>query len=221
MNKRVFVIFLLVLFVVAPLGVALYGYNNFSNVMAPQMDPITTKIVGVPFRGKTYQVTLESYITGDPALDINTTLRRPYKKATIIVGDTSFRECKGGEACVWRIRTVAELGATVGAVFGVKYYVEDVAKSGTNETAAYKAAEETSKRISSRYLAFVPRVTVGLGLVGNRDHLLIILKGPREGAQKDRIYCPREGVLVIEATSEDTLFVEVLLVKTIIASQAK
>jgi len=221
LNKRVLVVFLLMLFIVAPLGVAFYGYNNFSKAITPQRDPITTKIVGVPFRGKTYQVILESYITGDPTLDINITLRKPYKRATIIVGDISFKECKGSEACVWRIRTVAELGATVGAVFGVKYYVEDVIKSGTNETAAYKAAEETSKRIESRYLAFVPKVTIGLGLVGNKDHLLIILKGPREGAQKDRIYCPKEGVLVIEATSEDTLFVEVLLVKTIIASQAK
>ena len=52
MNKRVLVVFLLMLFIVAPLGVAFYGYNNFSKAITPQRDPITTKVVGVHFRGK-------------------------------------------------------------------------------------------------------------------------------------------------------------------------
>lgn len=106
-------------------------------------------------------------------------------------------------------------------MFGVKYYVEDVMKSGSNETAAYKAAKETAERIDNRYLAFIPKVEIGLGLIGNKKHLLIVLKGPREGARKNRIYCPRPGIIVLEGTTEDTLFVEVLLVKTIISSQVR
>ncbi|WP_324735633.1 hypothetical protein VFC49_00020 [Thermococcus sp. SY098] len=221
MNKRLLALVLTIVLIVVPLAVAFYGYNNYTKVIEPQRKPLAVKPVAVPFEGRTYPILLESYITGDPLVDINMTLRSPYERATIILGDPSFKDCKGSEACVWRVRTVSELGATIGAVFGVKYYVEDIMKSGSNKTAAYKAAKETTERIDNRYLAFIPKVEIGLGLIGNKKHLLVILKGPREGAEKNRIYCPKPGILVIEGTTEDTLFVEVLLVKTIISSQVK
>jgi len=203
------------------MALAFYGYTNYTKAIEPQKKPLAVKPVAVPFNGRNYPILLESYLTGDPLVDINMTLRSPYDRATIILGDPSFKDCKGSEACVWRVRTVSELGATIGAVFGVKYYVEDVIKSGGNETAAYKAAKETAERIDNRYLAFIPKVEIGLGLIGNKKHLLVVLKGPREGAEKNRIYCPKPGVVVLEGTTEDTLFVEVLLLKTIISSQVR
>ncbi|ALM74414.1 hypothetical protein [Thermococcus barophilus] len=221
MNKRLLALVLTIILIVVPLAVAFYGYNNYTKVIEPQRKPLAVKPVAVPFEGRTYPILLESYITGDPLVDINMTLRSPYERATIILGDPSFKDCKGSEACIWRVRTVSELGATIGAVFGVKYYVEDIMKSDSNKTAAYKAAKETTERIDNRYLAFIPKAEIGLGLIGNKKHLLVILKGPREGAEKNRIYCPKPGILVIEGTTEDTLFVEVLLIKTIISSQVK
>ena len=212
---------MIVILIVAPMVLAFYGYTNYTKAIEPQKKPLAVKPVAVPFNDKTYSILLESYLTGDPLVDINITVRSPYERATIILGDPSFKDCKGSEACVWRVRTVSELGTTIGAVFGVKYYIEDVIKSGGNETAAYKAAKETAERIDNRYLAFMPKVGIGLGLIGNKKHLLIVLKGPREGAEKNRIYCPRPGIIVLEGTTEDTLFVEVLLVKTIISSQVK
>jgi len=220
LNKRLLALVIVIL-IVAPMALAFYGYTNYTKAIEPQKKPLAVKPVAVPFNGRNYPILLESYLTGDPLVDINMTLRSPYDRATIILGDPSFKDCKGSEACVWRVRTVSELGATIGAVFGVKYYVEDVIKSGGNETAAYKAAKETAERIDNRYLAFIPKVEIGLGLIGNKKHLLVVLKGPREGAEKNRIYCPKPGVVVLEGTTEDTLFVEVLLLKTIISSQVR
>ena len=220
MNKRLLALVIVIL-IVAPMALAFYGYTNYTKAIEPQKKPLAVKHVAVPFNGRNYPILLESYLTGDPLVDINMTLRSPYDRATIILGDPSFKDCKGSEACVWRVRTVSELGATIGAVFGVKYYVEDIIKNGGNETAAYKAAKETAERIDNRYLAFIPKVEIGLGLIGNKKHLLVVLKGPREGAEKNRIYCPKPGVVVLEGTTEDTLFVEVLLLKTIISSQVR
>jgi len=220
LNKRLLALVIVIL-IVAPMVLAFYGYTNYTKAIEPQKKPLAVKTVAVPFNDKTYSILLESYLTGDPLVDINITVRSPYERATIILGDPSFKDCKGSEACVWRVRTVSELGTTIGAVFGVKYYIEDVIKSGGNETAAYKAAKETAERIDNRYLAFMPKVGIGLGLIGNKKHLLVVLKGPREGAEKNRIYCPKPGIIVLEGTTEDTLFVEVLLLKTIISSQVR
>ncbi|NJE07456.1 hypothetical protein E3E31_02720 [Thermococcus sp. M39] len=221
MNKRLLALVLVLVLVAAPLAVAFYGYSSYTKAVEPQKKPLAVKPVAVPFNGRTYPILLESYLTGDPLVDINMTLRSPYERATIILGDPSFKNCEGSEACVWRVRTVSELGTTIGAVFGVKYYIEELKKTKSNQSAKYKAFEETTERIDKRYLAFMPKVEIGLGLIGNKKHLLVVLKGPREGAEKNRIYCPKPGVIVLEGTTEDTLFVEVLLIKTIISSQVK
>ena len=252
MNKRTFFAVILVVVLVITPAVVYYGYSNFSNVIEPQKKPLSVEqfvvvkvpttppryftltakeyfnltLHGVKFPNGTlyYVINVESYLTGDPLVDVNLTLRNPkYNSATIIVGDVSFRNCKGKEdkTCILRIRTAMELGAVVGAVFGVKYYLWEVLKNEDNQSAAYKAAEETAKRVDSGYLAFFPKVKIGLGLIGNEEHLLIILRGPKEGGEKNRIYCPKEGVLVLEANNEYTLFAEVLVLKNIISSQVR
>lgn len=198
-------------------GVLVYGHTRFDSVVH-NGEPLTVKAIEVPYSNQRYTILLGSFITGDPAVDLNVTLRSIYDEATLIVGDPSFKGCSG-EACVWRTRTSAELGATIGALMGRKYYYQAIVEGKDNTTAERVAMEEARARVHTEYLAFMNRAMLGLGRIGNSKHLVVLLIGPREGARSNRIYTPREGVLVLEATDEKTLFVEVLVVKSIINSQ--
>jgi len=220
MDKKALIIVIMGILILAPVGVLSYGYANYSSQIYPAKNPLAVKKVIIPYNQKEYPISLQSYLTGDPAVDLNITLRSIYERATIIIGDPSFKDCKG-EACVWRTRTASELGATIGALMGRKYYYEALMKGEDNSTAAAIASKEARARVDVKYLAFFPKAMIGIGRIGNKKHLLVMLVGPKEGATVNRIYAPKPGVLILEATDEETLFAEVLLVKTIINSQVK
>ncbi len=221
MKKRTFyALLVIILLVVASLSVVVYAYSNFSNVVNPGKKPLTVKPVGAPYEGKLYRIDFESYLTGDPFIDLNMTLRTTYDKITIIVGNPDFKGCSGME-CALRKRTAMELGLMIGALYGVKPYIENIQKGANNTSALYRAAYEAMKNVKSDYLGMMQKINIGLGRIGNRKHLVIILIGPAEGATENRVFCPRQGVLVIEGTSEEALFVEVLTIKRLIGSAVK
>lgn len=217
MNRKGIALILIGVLVVAFFGTLIYGYTRFDSVVRAG-EPLAVKAIEVPYSNQRYTILLGSFITGDPAVDLNLTLRSIYDEATLIVGDPSFKGCSG-EACVWRTRTSAELGATIGALMGRKYYYQAIVEGKDNATAKQMAMEEARARVHTEYLSFMNKAMLGLGRIGNPKHLTVILIGPREGARSNRIYTPRQGVLVLEAMDEKTLFVEVLVVKTIINSQ--
>ncbi|EHR78094.1 hypothetical protein OCC_04530 [Thermococcus litoralis DSM 5473] len=223
MNKKILAVLLSIVLIAASLGVVFYGYLNWEKAITPKGDPLDKVLVKVPYSGRQYKVLLESYISGDPFLELNLTLRsNVYDDLTIVVGDPIFRNCdvsQYGQMCVLRSKTASELSVTVSPIFTAArywYYIHN----GYNETEALARAQADKDKIHTTTLAFAQKAKLGLGLMGNKKHLVIILKGPVEGAKTNRIYVPREGVLIIEATSEQTLFIEVLALKTIIASQA-
>ncbi|WP_052696164.1 hypothetical protein [Palaeococcus ferrophilus] len=217
MDRKAVALIFIGLMVVASFGTLIYGYTRFDSVVH-RGNPLAVKAIEVPYANQRYTILLGSFITGDPTVDLNVTLRAVYDEATLIVGDSSFKGCSG-DACVWRTRTSAELGATIGALMGRKYYYQAIVEGKDNATAERIAMEEAKARIHTEYLAFMNKAMLGLGRIGNSRHLVVLLIGPREGAKSNRIYTPRQGVLVLEATDEKTLFVEVLVVKTIINSQ--
>ncbi len=221
LKKRTFYALLVVLLlIVASLSVAVYAYNSFSNVVNPGKKPLAVKPVGAPYGGRLYRIDFESYLTGDPFVDLNMTLRSSYDKITIIVGNPSFKGCSGMD-CALRKRTAMELGLMIGAIYGVRPYIENIQKGANNTSALYKAAYETMKNVKSDYLGVMQKIELGLGRIGNKKHLVIILLGPEEGATKNKVFCPRQGVLVIEGASEEALFVEVLTIKKLIGSAVK
>lgn len=224
MDKKLVAVLLLVILVLAPLGVLTYGYLHFSSNVYPDKEPLKKVLVKVPYRGVDYKILLESYNTGDPLLDLNLTLRgNVYESMTLIVGDPMFRNCDAkalGDVCVWRTRTVTEIAAVLSPVFTANRYWYYIGK-GYDENESMARAQADVEKIHTASLGFIQKVKIGLGVVGSKKHLLVMLRGPAEGGKIDRIYSPKEGVVVLEATSEQTLFAEVLLLKTIIASRVK
>ncbi len=89
---------------------------------------------------------------------------------------------------------------------------------GYNDSAARAfALEQVSNRVdASKWLTFQLKLSLGRGKVGNENHLVILLRGPLDGAVENRIYVPRKGVLVLEALDEEKLYREALLVERII-----
>ena len=211
-----------IVIVVSSLVAVFYGYFNWEKAITPQKDPLDRVLVKVPYGGMEYKVLLESYITGDPFLDLNLTLRsNVYDDLTIIVGDPVFRNCDAnayGQACVLRAKTASEISVTVSPIFTATrywYYVHN----GYGESEALAKAQADRDKVHATTLAFIQKAKLGLGLAGNKKHLVVILKGPVEGAKANRIYMPKEGIIVLEAIDEETLFAEVLLVKAIVNSQ--
>ncbi|ASJ03557.1 hypothetical protein A3L09_09970 [Thermococcus profundus] len=165
--------------------------------------------------GNGEHVLVESHLTGDPILDINVTLYHHYDRATIIVGTGETRDyCDRSGGCQLRTMAAVEVSCLVGKIFGAEYY-EAAREIGYNDTGARRYAfEQVSKRVSSGgWLSFREKIEIGRRSVGNRKHLLVILRGPLDGAERNRIYTPREGVLVLEALSDETLYQEALLLE--------
>jgi len=224
LDKKLAAVLLLIILVLAPLGALAYGYINFPDNVYPDKEPLRRVLVKVPYRGIEYKIALESYNTGNPLLDLNLTLRGTvHESMTLIVGDPMFRNCDPsalGDVCIWRTRTVTEIAAVLSPVFTANRYWYYIGK-GYDENESMVKAQADVEKIHTASLGFIQKVKIGLGVVGNKKHLLVLLKGPAEGGKIDRIYSPKEGVIVLEATSEQTLFAEVLLLKTIIASRVK
>jgi hypothetical protein len=248
-SKKLAVVLILVLVAVAPLGYIGYAYHSYSSVINPgeplsSVDYVVVKTPDgkfysatlqqfndylgsggkVPQGAKLYKVRLDSYLTGSPVVDINTTVRSLYDSFTIVLGDPSVKNCKDKPglflgSCTQRTAAVMELSAFISNVFTTAYYVKGLAMGYNNTTARAYAYNQTLLRNRKDYLSFWTKVEIGRGSLGNSKNLAVLLIGPAEGAQENRIFVPRKGLLVIEGLSDETLRAEVVLVEQVIGFQ--
>jgi len=162
-------------------------------------------------------VSIEGYLQTDPLWLVNATLYHHYDRVTIVLGSGDTREyCDRTGKCQFRMLAAAEISCVVGKLMG-SYYYETARSMGYNDSIARAfALEQVSSRVdASKWLTFQLKLSIGRGRIGNENHLLIILRGPLDGAVGNRIYVPRKGVLVLEALSEETLYREALLIEGI------
>ncbi|NJE06443.1 hypothetical protein E3E36_09885 [Thermococcus sp. M36] len=175
----------------------------------------------LPEGSKIFNVTLESFITGSPEVDLNLTLRSPYEYFTIVVGAPSVADCKDSPQlyvgdCRYRTITVSEVSGVVSNIFSTNYYLRALQMGYDNKTAREYASNQTWLRYRKRYLTFWTKIDIGRGKIGNPEHLVVLLIGPAEGARENKIFAPRRGVLVIEGTTDETLRAEVILIENLI-----
>jgi len=248
-EKRTLTVLLIILIVAAPLGYFTYGYLSYSKVINPG-EPLNAQEYIViktptgkfyvmtaeefsayvstggklPAGSSTYRVTVESYVTGSPVVDLNTTLRALYDSFTIILGDPSIQNCQDRPElypgdCVQRTVVVVEVTAFVSNIFSTMYYLKARALGYNHTMARQYAVEETLKRGSKAYLTLWTKFRLGVGSLGNEDHLAVLLIGPAEGATTNRVFVPRKGLIVFEGTTEEHLRAEVVLVERLINFQ--
>jgi len=248
-TRKLAVALVVLLVIVTPLAYIGYGYASYSKVINPGEPLGTTEYVVVktptgqfhsmtlqefkdyvagggeiPEGSKVYKINVESYITGSPVVDINTTLRSLYDSYTIILGDPSVKNCKDKPelymgSCTQRTVAVMEVTAFVSNIFSTMYYLKAIALGYNNTTAREYAFQETMKRNRKGYLDFWTKFELGRGSLGNSKNLAILLIGPAEGGTENRVFVPRKGLLVFEATSDETLRAEVVLVEHLINFQ--
>ncbi len=248
-TRKIAVALVVLLIVLTPLAYVGYSYSAYSRVIEPGKALGSTEYVVVktpagqfrsmtlqdfkdylaqggeiPEGSKVYKINVESYITGSPIVDINTTLRSLYDSYTIILGDPSVKECKDHPelymgSCTQRTVAVMEVTAFVSNIFSTMYYLKALALGYNNTSAREYAFQETMKRNRKGYLDFWTKFEIGRGSLGNAENLAILLIGPAEGATENRVFVPRKGLLVFEATSDDTLRAEVVLVEQLINFQ--
>ncbi len=250
MEPKKLAVALVVLFVVvAPLAYIGYGYSSYSKVLNPGkpvngIDYVVVKTPAgkfysmtlkefqdylgeggkVPEGSSVYKVKVESYITGSPVVDLNTTLRSLYDSYTIVLGDPSVKNCKDNPdlymgSCTLRTAAVMEVAAFVSNIFSTMYYLKGIAMGYNNTTAREYAYNETLKRSRKSYLDFWTKFEIGRGSLGNADNLAVLLIGPAEGGTENRVFVPRKGLLVFEGTSDEVLRAEVVLVENLINFQ--
>jgi len=235
--------------VLAPLAYIGYGYASYSKVIDPGepvtvVDYVVVKTPAgqfysmtlqefqeylaqgnkVPEGSQVYKIAVESYITGSPVVDLNTTLRSVYDSYTIILGDPSVKDCKDQPelymgSCTQRTVAVMEVTAFVSNIFSTVYYLKGIAMGYNNTTARKYAFQEVMKRNRKGYLDFWTKFELGRGSLGNSKNLAVLLIGPAEGGAGNRVFVPRKGLLVFEATTDDTLRAEVVLVEHLINFQ--
>jgi len=250
LNKRKLAVILIVLIVfVAPISYVLYSYHSFGNVLKPGTPKGSEEYVVIytpsaqfytltaeeykrliesgtrpPEGSKIFNVTLESYITGSPEVDLNLTLRSVYEYFTIVMGDPSVTNCKDNPQlyigdCKYRTLTVSEVSGMVANIFAANYYIKGIHMGYDNATAKQYAFNQTYLRYRKAYLNFWTKIDVGRGKLGNGDHLVVLLIGPAEGAEENKVFVPRKGVLVVEGKTDETLRAEVVLIENIIGFQ--
>ena len=232
--------------VVAPISYVLYAYHSFGNLINPGTPKTSGRYVVIytpsaqfytlpleeynslfksgtkpPKGSRIFNVTINSYITGSPGVDLNLTLRSVYKYFTIVLGDPSVINCKDNPRlyvgdCRYRTLTVSEISGVVANIFAANYYIQGLQMGYDNATAKQYAFNQTYLRYRKSYLNFWTKIDIGRGKIGNENHLAVLLIGPAEGAKGNRIFAPRKGVLVIEATTDETLRAEVVLIEDLI-----
>lgn len=164
------------------------------------------------------RIDVEAYVPTDPLQVINHTVYHRYSSAVVFVGTSSTRDyCDKTGKCQLRTMAAAEVSCLVGKVFGA-YYYETAREVGYNDTDARRFAVEKVSEVvrAGEWVSFSDKLEIGRGKIGNGDTLLILLRGPLDGAEKNRIYVPREGVIVLEAMSDDALYKEALLLEEIL-----
>ncbi|WP_297498852.1 hypothetical protein [Thermococcus sp.] len=245
MNRRVLALTLVALIILAPIAYVAYAYKNFDSVLNPGKPKGTSNYVVIyhdgqfyvltsenyasalaggkklPPGSKVFNVTLKSYITGSPEVDLNLTLRSFYNRFTIVIGSPSVQECKTNpEAypgnCQMRTAVAAEVSALTSAIFSANYYIKAKDMGYDNASARQYAYQQTQMRHQIAYLSFITKLSIGMGSLGNEKNLAVLLIGPAEGAKCNCVFAPRKGLLVIEGTSDATLRAEVVLIENII-----
>ncbi|WP_258084651.1 hypothetical protein [Thermococcus thermotolerans] len=245
-QKRLIAVLIVLIVVVAPISYVLYSYHSFSGVINPGVPKASTHYVMIytpsgqfyaltaeqyqklieegtkpPAGSKLFNITVDSYITGSPEVDLNLTVRSFYKYFTIVMGDPSVTNCKDSPQlyvgdCRYRTLAVSEISGVVSNIFTTNYYLKGLQLGYDNATAKQYAFNQTWLRYRKVYLNFWTKVDIGRGKIGNENHLAVILIGPAEGAKENRIFAPRRGVLVIEGTTDEALRAEVILIENII-----
>lgn len=245
-QRKLAAVLVVLIVVVAPISYVMYSYHNFSTVLNPGAPKASTHYVMIytpsgqfyaltaeqyqklieegtktPAGSKLFNITVDSYITGSPEVDLNLTLRSVYEYFTIVMGDPSVTNCKDSPQlyvgdCRYRTLAVSEISGVVSNIFTTNYYIKGLQMGYDNATAKQYAFNQTWLRYRKTYLNFWTKVDIGRGKIGNENHLAVILIGPAEDAKENRIFAPRKGVLVIEGTTDETLRAEVVLIENII-----
>jgi len=235
----------IVLIAVSPIGYVLYSYHGFNALLNPGTPKASAgyvvvytpsgqfytlsseesrKLLGsgeLPSGSKLFNVSVESYLTGSPGVDLNLTLRSLYGHFTVVMGDPSVTNCKSSPVlyagnCRYRVATVSEVAAMVSSIFTTNYYLKGLQMGYDNATAKQYAFNQTWLRYRKAYLTFWTKLEIGSGRIGHKDQLAIILVGPAENAAENRIFAPRRGVLVIEGKTDEALRAEVVLIENLI-----
>ena len=245
-QKKLAAILIVFLVIVSPVSYVLYSYHSFGSLIHPGTPKTSEKYVIIytpsaqfytltedeyrelmengknpPTGSKLFNVTLESYITGSPEVDLNLTLRSVYEYFTIVIGDPSVANCKDNPGlyigdCRYRTLAVSEISGIVANIFAANYYLKGIRMGYDNATAKQYAFNQTQLRYRKSYLNFWTKVELGRGKIGNEHHLAVLLIGPAEGAKENRIFVPRKGVLVVEGKTDEALRAEVVLIENII-----
>jgi hypothetical protein len=244
-SKKFLVALVLAVLILSPIGYLLYGYSKYDVSVnpdkpapehtyivlrfpsgqyavftLPQYVNLTMRGFRIPEGTKGYAINVTGYITGIPEVDVNMTMNAPYQRFTIVLGNPSVKVCSSNPeeftgSCSDRTAAVAEMSAFTATLFKRYYYVEAL-KNGMDEASARQYAyEETMKRHDTRYLSFMTKTSLGLGRIGNKDHLAVVLLGPAEGAEVNRVIVPRPGLIVLEGKSDGALRAEVVLIEKI------
>jgi len=244
-KSSIYAIIILVI-LIASFGYLAYGYENFSKVVNPKKNTFVKQYIVIQYpnasflvlsgveyvnltiRGwkppegsKAYLINLRSYVTGIPEVDLNITFKSKYDKFTIIVGSPEVRKCSSRPQefygnCEDRTLAVTEITVMTSYLFK-RYYYWKAIKEGMSESSAREYAyKETMKRKTVKYLSFLAKVQLGLGKLGNRKHLCVLILGPAEGAEKSEIIIPRPGLVIIKGKSDGALRAEAVLIEHIL-----
>jgi len=247
-GKRLAVILIAILIVVTPLsyvGYALHSYDKLINPGTPkgvekytviysagqfyilteeQYNELIKNGTKLPESSQVFNVTLKSYLTGSPKVDLNMTLRSFYDYFTIVLGAPSVIHCKDnpglyGGNCQYRTLAASEISGVVSNLFSVNYYLKGREMGYDNATARQYAFNQTWMRFRKTYLNFWTKLDIGRGKIGNEKNLAVLLIGPAEGARENAVFVPRKGLLVIEGTTDETLRAEIVLIENVIGFQ--
>jgi len=244
-NRKLIALIVVIILIAAPIGYVVYAYQGFEKVLNPGTPKGVSHYVIIysngefyvlsaskysqfisnggklPPASKAYNVTLKSYITGSPEVDLNITLRSFYDRFTIVIGSPSVQECKTNPTaylgnCDMRTVAVSEISALVANLFSINYYLKAKSMGYDNVSAKQYAYEQTQLRHDITYLSFWTKLSIGRGSLGNQKNLAVLLIGPAEGAKCNCVYAPRKGLLVIEGKTDATLRAEIVLIENVI-----
>ena len=185
---------------------------------------IQDKNWSLPMNSKLYFITIDTGLTGDPESDLNMTFRFKYSRFTIIIGNPEVKSCSSSPkmfqgSCPDRTAAVTEITAMIASIFKDHYYQEALSMGMSIPEAKAYAYEQTTKRYGTSYLSFFTKSQIGLGKLGNREHLVVILIGPAEGAEENKIIIPRQGLVILKGKTDDTLRAEIALIERAIGFQ--
>ncbi|AFK22925.1 hypothetical protein [Pyrococcus sp. ST04] len=245
MRKKVF-LFVIIAIIIGGLFYPIYGYLKFDDEINPQKKTIEHSYVVIrypdsrylvlrdieyvnltahgwsPPRGsRAYLIKIRGYITGIPEIDLAQVFLSKYDEFTIVVGSPEVSACSKNPSsfygdCESRALAVSEITVVTSMLFKRYYYWEAIKKGLSNESAKEYAYKETMERKNIRYLSFLTKALIGLGKIGNRDHLCVVILGPAEGASSNQIIIPRPGLIILEGKRDEVLRAEAILIEKLL-----